>query len=285
MFWFVATLLGFGITAAIGIFADFDYKKPAIATLLVLLSLGLLADSTTSVSARTVGVETSLGKPVGALDNGFHWVRPWASVDDSWDATVQTDSYKPVIRLANGTTAPLDVRVQYQIDAGPKFLPLWNQYKDFDKIRTNVVELNTTTALNEVFEAFNPLTTIDGSGTQTVTVSSFSPQVLAAVRAQMPEGLTILKIVIPSIQYNDVVQQQIDNIIIAAAQTRVALQNEKTDEAVAAGNNLLSKGSLDPHVLYQGCLNMMNTWMKANDPVPPAWSCGAPNASYYVSGK
>lgn len=285
MFWFVFAILGLVATAFIAVFADVPYKKIEISALVALFAIALISDCTTRVAARTVGVETSLGKPVGALSNGFHWVRPWASVDDSWDATVQTDSYKPVVRLANSTVAPLDVRVQYQIDAGSKFLPLWNQYKDFDKIRTNVIELNTTTALNEVFEEFNPLTTIDGSGTQTVTVSSFSPEVLAKVRSEMPEGLTILKIVIPSIQYNDTVQQQIDNIITAAAQTRVALQNEKTDEAVAAGNNLLSKGSLDPHVLYQGCLNMMNTWMKANDPVPPAWSCGAPNASYYVSGK
>lgn len=252
-----------------------------VAVLVVgLLILGF--DSFTTVSARTVGVETSFGKPVSALPNGFHWVRPWASVDDSWDGTLQTTVYNPTVRLGNGTTAQVDVSVQYQIDTNAQFLALWRNYKTFDLIKTNLIQRQTTTALNEVFESYNPLATLDDQGNQTVQVSSFAAPVAAKLAAAMPPGVTVKNVSIPLITYNAQVQSQINSIIAAAAATRVAKQNEQTATDQAAANDTLSHGSTSPGVLYQQCLTLTQSALKAGETLPPGWSCGTPGASVVI---
>jgi len=254
----------------------------------VVLLLGVvvvLLDCTTTVSARTVGVETSFGKPVSALPNGVHFVRPWASIDDTWDGTVQTVTYNPTVRLANGTTARVDVSVQWQIDTGQQFITLWRQYRTFDNIQSNVLKRQTTNALNEVFETFNPLATLDANGTQTVQVSTFAPQVQQKVAAAMPPGLTIKNVTLPQITYDSEVQNQINSIIAAAAATRVAVQNEQTAKAQASANNTLANGNTSGGVLYQQCLSMTQSALKAGETLPEGWSCGTPGAPVVIPAK
>jgi hypothetical protein len=284
----IALLLFLAALISIGAALMSGNKGPAVGLAVALFIVGgltLFFDSYTTVSARTVGVETSFGKPVSALSNGFHWVRPWASVDDSWDGTLQTTVYNPTVRLGNGTTAQVDVSVQYQIDTNAQFLSLWRNYKTFDLIKSNLIQRQTTTALNEVFETYNPLTTLDDQGNQTIQVSSFAGPVAAKLAAAMPAGVTVKNVSIPLITYNPQVQSQINSIIAAAAATRVAKQNEQTATDQAAANDTLSHGSTSAGVLYQQCLTMTQSALKAGETLPPGWSCGTPAASVVIPTK
>ena len=251
--------------------------------------IGLIAaGSHTTVPTRSVGVEVSYGKPLGVLSNGFHWIRPWASVE-TFDGTVQTvrltGADALAVRLGNQTTAKVDASVQWQIDTTGDFLSLYRQYKTFDNIENNVIERQLANALNEVFESFNPLASLDANGNQTVHVTDLAAEVSAKLAAAMPAGLRIDNVTIPLITYDATVEAQINSIIAAASASRVAVQQEQTAAAIKKANDLLSAGNLTAGVLYQNCLTMTQSALKAGEQLPAGWSCGSPGAQVVIPTK
>lgn len=264
----------------------------AVATLGVVT---FVLDVTVVVPTRTFGIETEFGQPVGTpLANGFHLIAPWANVDTTFEASVQTlrlssakDSDGPpiTVRLANQTTAAVDVSVQWQLNANADVLTLYRQYKAFPNIQTNVVQRQLANALNKVFENFNPLATLDSNGNQTVHVTDLAAQVTAILQGEMPNGIEVDNVTIPLITYDAQIENQINSIIAAASATRVALQGEQTAKATQAANSLLAAGNLTPGVLYQNCLTMTQSALKAGESLPPGWSCGSPGASVVIPTK
>jgi len=298
MFWFILAILlvmvGIG-GIAIAVMAKNDNvpkdeKVPrgifaSVGSLILVTGLvAAFLDCTTTVPVRSVGVQTSFGKPIGVLSNGFHWIRPWSSVE-TFDGTVQTATSNPVVRLKNGTTATVDVSVQWQIDTGADFLSLYKQYKSFDNIQTNVIQRQLANALNEVFETFDPLASIDASGNLTVQVTALATQVQADLSSAVPPGLIIRNVTIPVINYSPQVEAQINTIIAAAAQTRVAQQQEKTNQAISQANAALKSGDLSLQVLYQNCLNLTQQALSHQWALPPGWTCGSPGASVVIPTK
>ena len=59
---------------------------------LVLALVTMFFSSATIVSTKNVGIETSFGRPVGSLPNGFHLIPPWNKVTEM-DAAIQTDNH------------------------------------------------------------------------------------------------------------------------------------------------------------------------------------------------
>lgn len=292
MIWFILAILlaviGLG-AVAVGVIPDKDGDRSGtvggVGALLIVVA-GVIAffDCTVTVPVRSVGVQTSFGKPVGVLTNGFQWVRPWSSVE-TFDGTVQTIKYNPTVRLKNGTTATVDASVQWQIDTGADFLSLYKQYKTFDNIQENVIKRQLANSLNEVFEGFDPLGSIDAQGNLTVQVTSLAAKVQANLSAALPPGLVIRNVTIPLINYSDQVEAQINTIIAAAAQTRVADQQLKTNEAIAKANAALTSTDLTPGVLYQNCLNLVQQALSHAWALPPGFSCGIPGASVVIPTK
>lgn len=296
MIWFIlAILLALAGLGAIGVafirdkHGDRNGVAGAAGALLILVA-GVIAffDCTVTVPVRSVGVQTSFGKPIGVLTNGFQWVRPWSSVE-TFDGTVQTlketGKSAPIVRLKNGTTATVDASVQWQIDTGADFLSLYKQYKSFSNIEQNVIERQLANSLNEVFEGFDPLGSIDAQGNLTVQVTSLAAKVQTNLAAAMPPGLVIRNVTIPVINYSDQVEAQINTIIAAAAQTRVAEQQLKTNQAISAANAALTNGNLTPGVLYQNCLNLVQQALSHGWALPPGFSCGIPGASVVIPTK
>lgn len=249
--------------------------------LLVVTAVILGFDCTTTVPTRNVGVQTSFGKPVGVLSNGFHLVSPWSKIE-TFDGTVQTVKADPVVRLANGTTATVDVSVQWQIDTGADFLALYRQYKTFDNIEKNVINRQLANSLNQVFETFDPLTAVDGDGQVKVQVTDLAAKVTEKLSAAVPAGLKVINVTIPVINYSKQIEDQINAIIAASAATRVAEQQKQTALAVKAANDLLAGGNTSPGVLYQNCLSMVERVLKAGLTLPPGFSCGSPGASVVI---
>lgn len=295
MFWFViACIFGLVGLAGLGFAHKFHDERPdqdgstfvraigGIALAVCLIILGF--DSTTVVPVRSIGVQTAVGQPVGVLPNGFHVVRPWSSIE-TFDGTVQTLKTNPTVRLKSGTTAQVDVSVQWQIDTTADFLNLYRQYKTFDNIQTNVIQRQLANSLNEVFENFDPLASIDASGNLTVQVTGLATQVQTNLTQSVPAGLIIRNVTIPVINYSAQVEAQINTIIAAAAQTRVAQQQEKTNDAISQANAALKPGALTPGVLYQNCLSLTQQALSHNWPLPPGWSCGTPGASVVIPAK
>lgn len=132
-------------------------------TLVALVMTGF--GTVTIVKPREIGVKVALGKPVGALTNGFHLKAPWESVE-RLDGAVQNDIYTGEsaipVRLGNNGKATVDASIQWILkddDAMAVFL----DYKTFAKIQSNLVDRNFNASLNEVMGTYDPLAYVEPS--------------------------------------------------------------------------------------------------------------------------
>ncbi len=243
-------------------------------------ALIIVLNSYTIVPARNLGVPVSLGQPGDVINNGFHPIAPWATVE-TFDATVKTLVVDQSVRLGNGGTATVDASIQWQIDpAKNNFLNLYRQYRTFDNIQTNVIQRDFASALNDAFEQFDPLAVVDANGQITVQMSDLADKLLVAMKAAVPVGLIVSNPKILPPKYPPAIEEQINNMIAAATATRVADQQKKTALLIQQANQILAEGNLSPGVLYQNCLTMVEK-MGAN--LPPAFSCGAPGANVVIA--
>jgi regulator of protease activity HflC (stomatin/prohibitin superfamily) len=254
------------------------YAGLGLATLAMIV-VGL--SSYTIVPARNLGVPISLGQPGDVVNNGFHVIPPWASVE-TFDATVQIVTVESqTVRLGNGGTAVVNASIQWQIDpAKNNFLALYRQYRTFGAIHDKAIQRNFGDVLNQVFENFDPLATIDANGQVAVQMADLEARVLAKMTAIGITGIILRNAVIYPPKYSDKVEEQIDNIIAASAATRIAEQQKKTAQLIADANNIVAKGDLTPGVLYQNCLNLV---LKMGANMPPAFSCGIPGANVVIA--
>src|SRR5262245_2181506 len=148
MAWFVTSIIliivGLGGILLANAFEESTYSRVIGGIVLGLGFIILLLDSFTVVPARNVGIQVTFGKAEHTISNGFHWVKPWSSIEKI-DATVQnfnlaSDSSNCVtVRLQNQTTACVDVTVQWNIDQHANANELWQRYRGTnDNVVANV---------------------------------------------------------------------------------------------------------------------------------------------------
>lgn len=276
MVWFLLSVA----TIAIGVVAlvvatklknpesNYDVPKKTVTNIVagVALVVGLLilaSSSFTQIDAKNVGIVVSVGKPENTLDNGFHLVKPWADVVEI-DGTVQNinrDKAKGAecvtVRLKNQTIACVDVTLQWNLnreDANQ----LWQSYRsngDFlENIKKNVIERELQSALNRELESADPLSTIQSGGAPIKAVD-VQAHVKEYMIAHLPKGLSVDAVLVPVIHYDDVTQSKLNAFAQAIADTQVAIQQQKTNEAIALANQALAQASSnDPGVKYANCL-------------------------------
>ena len=256
----------------------------------VLLAGGIFTvamNSFTIVPARNVGVVNTLGKAEGALDNGFHLVKPWSSIENV-DATVQninlsSDAHNCItVRLANQTTACVDVTVQWNIDQHANANELWQRYRGNNddvvgNVGRNVVERELRRSLNVVFETYNPLSVLAQGDKPNVTTDQLATLALAEMKAHVDAGIVVDTLRISVVHFDDTTQQKLNGYAQALADTQIATQQKKTAEQQKAANDLLAAASSnDPGVKYQNCLNLIKDLAAKNQlqNLPQVFSCG-----------
>jgi len=290
---FIALLIIGGILLLVAIgswlvaFASDEGEKAAPAAvgavafvLAAVMGFIILGMAHQSIPARNVGVVTLNGKPTSVLNNGGHWTAPWAKVT-VFPTTVQPLTVDQKVRLANNTEATVDVSALWQIDANNQFLDLYNSYQTFDAVRDNVVKRQLAVALNNQFADWDPLAVIDSkTGTSSVSVTDFAVPVEQAVNAKMPAGAKLLSVAVVKITYSNGVQANLDAITKAAAQTRVAQQQEQTNAAQAAANAKLGNGV---QAYQQNCINATLQAMADNYQLPASWNCNGTSTSPLIS--
>lgn len=252
-----------------------------------ILALGLLVlalDSFTIVPTRNLAVQTSFGKPVGTLGNGFHLIAPWSATEE-FDATIQTlklsddkdDNGEPIrVRLANAATATVDVTVQWQIDPNANITQLYLDFRNFDNIGTNVVRRQLSSALNGTFETYDPLLSLKGGErTDMTTLADLAKDATAKLAGALPPGVIVRSLLIPKITFDDSIQAKINQYLAALAETQIAEQRQKTADAQKKANDLLAVANSTPAVLYQNCLDMVERLTRDGKVLPAAFTCGA----------
>lgn len=268
------------------------------AILFILLGLFIVAwDSFTIIPARNVGVVNTFGNAGQALDNGFHVVAPWSSVE-TIDATVQNINLSQdaknciTVRLANQTTACVDVTVQWNIDQHANANELWQRYRGNNddvvhNVGSNVVERELRRSLNVVFESYNPLAVLSGAA-PTVKTDDLATKALGEIRTHVDTGIVIDTVRIPLVHFDDVTQAKLNGYAQALADTQIATQQKLTAEQQKLANQELAvAASNDPGVLYQNCLNLVKDLAAKGQlqNLPPTFNCGDPKNQVIISPK
>jgi regulator of protease activity HflC (stomatin/prohibitin superfamily) len=235
----------------------------------------------TIVPPRNVGVPVAFGKAESSLDPGWHWIAPWASVE-TVDATVKNINLSAgadaalskdngnlsggcvTVRLANQTTACVDVTAQWNVDQKTSANELWQRYRGtndnvVENVAVNVVYRQLRVALNEVFESYNPLSVLTANAeTPTVKTTDLAASALAKLKQQVDHGIVVDVLAIGIVHYDPVTQEKLNGYAQALADTQIATQQKLTAEQQKAANEKLAVASSnDPGVKYQNCLNMI----------------------------
>lgn len=217
----------------------------------------LVVASANIVGTRQVGIVTSFNKPTGTtLSNGLHWLAPWKSVVQM-DAAIQNDVYngdsRIQVRLGNNSTALADANVRWNIKADQAD-ELYQQYKTFDNVKSNLVERNLRTALNEAFTKFDPLSTDPDRN----SLTNVTDDALAILREKSGDQVEIIDLSIPVIDYDDKTEERINNINGAKADQSRAEIEAKTAEARRQAAKVLSEQPVpDLKIAIAACVNKM----------------------------
>ncbi len=310
MFWFIAGIVLIIVGAAIFSVRkrvagppdsrNYEPDNTRLATVvgLVLIAGGLFTvmwDSFTIVPARNVGVVNTFGKAEGALDNGFHWVKPWSSVE-TIDATVQNINLSAdaknciTVRLANQTTACVDVTVQWNIDQKANANELWQRYRGNNddvvgNVGRNVVERELRRSLNVVFETYNPLSVLAAGATPQVKTDDLAASALGEMKGHVDAGIVVDTLRISVVHYDDTTQQKLNGFAQALADTQIATQQKLTAEQQKQANDLLAAASSnDAGVKYQNCLNLLKDLAAKGQlqNLPPTFNCGSDSTPVIV---
>lgn len=272
MFWFVAGIICVLLGLVAAFIAPALKEEKAVgflfaATLVILGLFTVIWDSFTVVPARNVAVVNTFGRAEGALPNGFHWVKPWSSIE-TIDATLQNinrdqDTKNCVtVRLANQTTACVDVTLQWNIDQNANANELWQRYRGTDgkvveHVGKNVVERELQRALNRTYETYNPLAVLQ-NGQAPQKTDDLATVVLKDMRDHVDHGVVVDTLLISMTHFDDTTQGKLNAFAQALADTQVATQTKLTNEQIKLANGLLaSSASSDPGVQYQNCLTLI----------------------------
>lgn len=268
----------------------------SVFTLLAVITA--ISGVTTVVGTKDAGIELTLQRPSGTLDNGFHLKAPWQSVV-TMDAAIQTDNHVRNggrtsdgqekltcigIRIAHQATACVDASIRWQIiesQAGQ----LYQSYRGFSNVRDSLVTRDLNTALAQEMEGYDALA-IDEQGVSTAPAfSTIATSVVADMNRQAVlnghQLINVLSISIPVVTFDAPTQAKIQQIQSQIAATRVAQQAKLTADAQAAANRALAASvNNNPGVLQSKCLDIVSEAIDKGRALPAGFTClGGPSVS------
>lgn len=226
----------------------------AVAVVTILLT-GLF--SLTIVQARDVGVNVAFGKPVQVYDNGLHLKAPWSTVE-ILDGAVQNDIYSGEsavrVRLGNNSIATADTSIQWRLKTDDA-MNIYKDYRNFDNIRSNLVDRNFRAALNEVMADYNPLDP-EEMAKGGADLTSIAAEVQAKMEEKIGAQIEVRAVNITLINFDEATQTRIDELQSEIARTRIATQKKETSTAEAESNKILQE-SVTEEVLISKCLDIV----------------------------
>lgn len=255
------------------------------------------------VGAKDIGVPVTFGKPdcKSLMHNGWNWKAPATAVH-VFDGALQTEKFSsdkddqgdPVpVRLFTGSVANVNITFQWKLENDNNVCQVYNNYREPDKINTNLVKRALQQSLNEVFASYNPYsaliaaqtaangtngtnTTTNVPGTQQVATSfeDLQASALSKLKSELaPQGVSAISLTIASIQYDDGTQDNLNKLGTAITQTQIALQNEKTASATAEANRLLNSQPANNQTIQQLCIQATEKMAESGHLPNAGWNC------------
>lgn len=255
-------------------------RSGLIGAAVVLALVGLLVTgifSATTVSPRAVGIATSFGKYRGTLDAGFHMTAPWTSVEE-FPTQVQFLELNGkehgaggvAVNFDGGGKGTIDATVRWRIDQKDAEA-LWRKYKDFDKVRDQLVTSAARDAVRKAVGGYTPTNAQSGKNVTAIT---------KAVRDELQQqvaddGVQIDSLSVTAVILDENTQKAIEQVIIAQQGTAKATEEQARARIEQETNKIRQTGGLlSPDALRRYCLEVTNNWDQAkNGPLPAGWSC------------
>lgn len=278
----VLALIALGVTQAAGRIAraadrTSDRQQAAAAAWLARMAiygfagLALLCgavSSVTMVPANQVGIVTNFGAWHGTLEPGLSLTTPWSTVD-----TFTTRNQKSIrdnadgnydcirVKLAGGASACVDATVLYTIDSS-RAENLWKGWGSFARLNEDLVNRSTDEAAGQVYGTHQAEDAVAGENRQKITeaITKLLEQKLK------PWGVELGSVTLGDIHLPTDVQDRINRVLAATADTKIATQREQTAAAEGRANAALQQ-SLTPEALVKLCLEV------ARDAKPAVLNC------------
>lgn len=253
------------LAALAGVVFSKDDKFVPAAVAAVVFVVGVittLAFSATTVDSRAVGIETSFGKYQATVDNGFHLVAPWASVEE-FSTNVQDLDLTVPVSFDGGSSGEVKMTALWAIEAKDA-QELWKDWKDFDRVRDRLVGPATRTAAAAAFSAYTPDTAKDGANR--VTIQDAIDKTLEELESS---GVDVRSIQITEVKLGDRAQAAVDRIVEATANTQRA-QEEQERAKIDAETARIQAETQTPETIQRRCLEILNNWDASKNGNAPA---------------
>jgi regulator of protease activity HflC (stomatin/prohibitin superfamily) len=254
----------------------------------VALGIWTVAMSATTVSARSVGIQTAFGRYQSTLPAGFHWTSPWSGVEE-FSTQVQYLELNGgehgnggvAVNYKGGGQGVVDATVRWRIDQA-NAEQLWRKYREFGKVRDQLVVSSTRDSVRVVVGPYAPNDARAGQNLRPIT---------GAVQADLTrtladDGVDIDSVSVTAVLLDDNTQRSLEKVV--AAQNDI--ERAKADKARAEIDAQTAKireqsGSLSPGALQRYCLEVTNSWdHNKNGELPATWNCFAGSQQPVVVG-
>ncbi len=242
----------------------------------VVLGIVTVCFSATTVDARAVGIQTSFGRYVSTLDNGFHMTAPWSSVEEFTTRlqTADLDGKEGVlVTFLGGGSGTVNATFRWRItdkqgDGGAR--ALWANYRDFDTVQTSLV---LRAGRDAVLNTANDYTPNDARTKQDI----LGAQVRDRLAAELGKyGVTVDSVSVLSMPLDNRTQASLDKIVAAqndVERAKADNQRAKIDAETVQLRELA--GALSPAANTRYCLDVVNAWdVDKNGPLPATFNCG-----------
>lgn len=283
----LALLLAIMILLAIGAGSDADHMgdgptRRTFTTWALVFGIVLagwtILNAATTVSPRAVGIQTAFGKYVSTMPAGFHWTSPWSGVEE-FPTQVQflelnsaTDKGKGGVEVnyQGGGKGVVDATVRWRID-DKNAEDLWRKYRDFDKVRDQLVLSSSRDSLRVIVGGYAPNDARAGENLRKITGAAQTD----LGNQLRDDGVRIDSISVTGVFLDDATQRSIEQIVQAEAAVKKAEADRDRAKIDNETANLRAKSAaLSAGALQRYCLDVTNSWDQSkNGPLPATWSC------------
>lgn len=247
-----------------------------------------------SVPSRSIGISTNLGKVGKVYGPGPHRAGIFTHLN-ILNESYQTDTFQGgfangsndvctgglQVRIGGQQSACLDLTIKWQIeDKGAA--KLFNDYNStgtslMSDIENNLVINDLRNASNHVMGDYNPIQDVAvNSQAGNSQFSTFEPQIVAAMRADLKGQIRVIGINLQYAHYDNSTQSRLNQIQAQYAETAIAQQQVITNEAQAKANAAIARSST-PEALASRCLDIVQQAVKAGVTLDPGFTCLSPS--------
>jgi regulator of protease activity HflC (stomatin/prohibitin superfamily) len=279
----VSIVLGLAFLISVGFaFVSTGGKIAAVASVVLwFLMLGIF--SATTVSARSVGIQTGFGKYQKTLDNGFHWTNPTSSVEE-FSTQIQTlyldggnDSDDNVVHVPRvnvtykgGGQGSIAATVSWKI-SDKEAKALWERYRSFKRVQKELVQNSAEAAVRDAANKYIP-TDAQAKGNE---ISEAVATQLASDFAKY--GVEIDRVRVTNVGLDEKTQASIEKVVIAQQDlARAELERQKAETEAKTAKIREQSGILSEQANKRFCLDVTNNWDAGkNGQLPAGWNCMA----------